>query len=171
MGHVRSKTSQGCCQANDAIFELLSLSLVSSCTRVSRLEGLLELSTLSLKRRQLSLVPLLGVMDGGRERVKCVCVCVCVVQLVYLHLYMYSVHVWYYNDYCMSTSGHHLNNQNMLTCMYTTSRPSLAGRCVILAVSHTCNDGSSTCALDEPNIQQMKASSSTNCLVGQLVHF
>ena len=78
MGHVRSKTSQGCCQANDAIFELLSLSLVSSCTRVSRLEGLLELSTLSLKRRQLSLVPLLGVMDGGRERVKCVCVCVCV---------------------------------------------------------------------------------------------
>ena len=58
MCHVRSKTSQRGCKSNDAVFELLPLSLVGSCPRVGRLEGLLEFTSLPLKRGELCLISL-----------------------------------------------------------------------------------------------------------------
>ena len=73
IGHVGPEPSQRGCQTNDAVLELLPLSLVGSCSRMGRLEGLLELTTLTLERRQLSLVALGMERERERERER-VCV-------------------------------------------------------------------------------------------------
>ena len=82
VGHVGPEPSQRGCQTNDAVLELLPLSLVGSCSRMGRLEGLLELTTLTLERRQLSLVALGMEREREREREReCAGTCVSGMQV------------------------------------------------------------------------------------------